>query len=182
MTTAWKVRKSRVILERQWLTIREEHVVLPTGHEIEEFHVMKSPDWVGVLAFTKDRHVLVVDQYRHGIEAVSRELPAGVIDPGESPLEAAKRELSEETGATAEQREPLISFSTEPTRHTTTAHFFVARGARTTSAQNLDAGEHLSVGRVTQRQLFEQIDSGVIRHATHIAAIALAARRGLFDE
>jgi hypothetical protein len=62
MTSAWKVKKSRLLFERKWLTIREDHVVLPTGHEIEEFHVIHSPDWVGVLAFTEDRDVIIVDQ------------------------------------------------------------------------------------------------------------------------
>jgi 8-oxo-dGTP pyrophosphatase MutT (NUDIX family) len=178
---AWKVRRSRIVLERPWLRVREEHVVLPTGHEIEEFHVIEGPDWVGVLALTEDNRVIVVDQYRHGLAAASRELPAGVIDAGESALDAARRELLEETGYSAENWQPLVSFSTEPTRHVTTAHFFVARGARRVAAQKLDASEDLTVTEISPGELFEQIQSGVIRHATHIAAVALAAVWGILQ-
>ncbi|HMJ10153.1 MAG TPA: NUDIX hydrolase, partial [Polyangiaceae bacterium] len=158
----WKVRKSRVVLERRWLRIREEHVELPTGQEIEEFHVLEGPNWVGVLALTEDGRVILVDQYRHGIAALSRELPAGVIEPNESALEAARRELLEETGCAAEHWEPLIYFATEPARHTTMAQFFVARGARFVAEQRLDPGEHMSVLSATPAEVFEQIESGVI--------------------
>ena len=175
----WKVRKSRVVLERQWLRVREEHVELPTGQEIEEFHVLEGPNWVGVLALTDDGRVVLVDQYRHGIAATSRELPAGVIEPSESPLAAARRELLEETGCQADDWQSLIRFATEPARHTTLAQFFVARNARFVAEQRLDPGEHMSVVCLTPAEVFQQIESGVIRHATHVAAIALARVRGL---
>jgi 8-oxo-dGTP pyrophosphatase MutT (NUDIX family) len=175
----WKVRKSRVVLERQWLRVREEHVELPTGQEIAEFHVLEGPHWVGVLALTGDERVVMVDQYRHGIAATSRELPAGVIEPGESPLAAGHRELLEETGCVADEWQPLIQFATEPARHTTVAHFFVARNARFVSEQRLDPGEHMHVACVPLTDVFQQIESGAICHATHVAAIALARVRGL---
>ncbi|HEY6561444.1 MAG TPA: NUDIX hydrolase [Polyangiaceae bacterium] len=175
----WKVRKSRVVLDRKWLRVREEHVELSTGQEIEEFHVLEGPNWVGVLALTEDERVVLVDQYRHGIAALSRELPAGVIEPDESPLAAAQRELLEETGCAAEDWHPLIHFATEPARHTTMAQFFVARKARFVSEQRLDPGEQMSVVCLTPTEVFEQIESGAIRHATHVAAIALARVKGL---
>jgi 8-oxo-dGTP pyrophosphatase MutT (NUDIX family) len=177
---AWKVRHSQLVLERKWLRVRQDHVILPNGHEIEEFHVIESPDWVGVLAFTEDGEVLLVDQYRHGIEGVSRELPAGVIDPGETPLESARRELLEETGYAAHTWQPLASLAMDPNRQPTLAHFFVARGARVVSEQRLDASEDMSVARVNAGDLLQQIDGGLIRHAVHIAAITLARARGLF--
>ena len=76
----WRVHKSRLLLERPWLTLHEEHVVLPSGAEIEQFHVIEAPDWVAVLALTNEGEALVVEQYRHGVRAITRELPAGVID------------------------------------------------------------------------------------------------------
>lgn len=178
---AWKVQRSRIVLERDWLRVREEHVILPTGYEIEEFHVIEGPDWVGVLPLTDDNQVVMVDQYRHGLGAMSRELPAGVVDPGESALDAARRELLEETGYAAREWQHLITFATEPTRHVTTAHFFVARGAARVAEQQLDASEHLSVVQVSPKQLFEEIRGGVVRHATHIAAISLAVVWGFLE-
>ncbi|MCA9625631.1 MAG: NUDIX hydrolase, partial [Myxococcales bacterium] len=91
----WQILESRAILERRWLTVHEQRVGLPQGGEIEEFHLIEAPSWVAVLA-DAGNHLVLVEQYRHGLGGASLELPAGVIDEGESPEEAARRELREE--------------------------------------------------------------------------------------
>ncbi|MBW2455573.1 MAG: NUDIX hydrolase [Deltaproteobacteria bacterium] len=174
----WRVLTSRRLLERRWLTIFEQHVALPTGVEIEEFHLVDAPDWVAILALTETGDVLLVDQYRHGLGGVSRELPAGVIDEGEAPLQTAQRELLEETGYEAPEWCPLLSVATEPSRHTNTAHFFLARGARRVAEPQGDVDEHIEVTSCSPQALLDAVDAGRIAHGIHIAAILTAHRRG----
>lgn len=177
--TAWRVIASRCVLARRWLTLHEQHVRLPTGAEIEEFHLIESPDWVGVLAITEARQVVMVEQYRHGAGRSGLELPAGVVDEGETPLEAARRELAEETGFGARTLTPLSTVFPEPARHTNRAHFFVATDAFAVGEPRLDESEQLSVRLLTPPELIGAIDSGAIVHAAHVGAILLASHRGL---
>jgi len=179
VTKPWTVRHSRVLLDRKWLKLREDHVVLPSGHEIEQFHVVDTRNWVAVLALTGDGRVVVVDQYRHGLGRVSRELPAGVIDAGETPREAAERELREETGYAADDWQLLSDVSTEPSRHTTRAIFYFAGGARRVADPEPEASEEIQVNLLAAAELLEEVDRGGIQHGVHIGAILLAARRGL---
>jgi len=86
-----------------------EALLALVGHEIEQFHLIKGPDWAAVLCLTPERQVVLVRQYRHGFGAASLELPAGVIEPSERPIDAARRELLEESGFEANIIEPLLA-------------------------------------------------------------------------
>lgn len=175
----WRVLASEVLVDRPWLRVRQERIALPTGATIDEFHVVEAPTWVGVVALTAQGELVLVDQYRRGLGAVSRELPAGVIEPDETPLEAARRELLEETGYAAEEWIALSSVSPEPSRNTARAHLFVARGARRAAAQRLDADEVLAVHVAPVAEVLAELEGGGIQHGTHVGALLLAERRGL---
>jgi 8-oxo-dGTP pyrophosphatase MutT (NUDIX family) len=174
----WRVERSRTLVERRWLTVREQRIELPHGGTIDEFHLIEGPDWAAVVAVTDEGGVVFVDQYRHGAGRASRELPAGVIDDGETPEGAAMRELREETGFVADRWTPLFSGSPEPARNRSRAHFFVAMGARRVADQALDATEAIATIVLTPEEIAAAIDDGTILHTAHIAAILLAARRG----
>lgn len=177
--TAWEIISDTALVSRTWLEVREQRIRLANGNEIEQFHLIKGPDWAAVLCLTPERQVVLVRQYRHGFGAASLELPAGVIEPSERPIDAARRELLEESGFEANTIEPLLAAVPEPARHVTRAHFFFARAVRAATAQQLDHSEDLEVVLVPVDELLELIDQGQIVHAAHIAAILLAWRRGL---
>jgi 8-oxo-dGTP pyrophosphatase MutT (NUDIX family) len=175
----WKVLESSKVIDKRWLEVEEQRVELGSGHVIDCFHLIKAPSWTAVLCVTEDDDVVLVRQYRHGIAGESLELPAGVIEPSEPLLDCAKRELLEETGYAAERWVKLVSFSTEPSRHTTRAHFFCATGARRVAELSLDESEQVEVVLVPKRELLPLIERGEIVHGIHVGAILLAARRGL---
>ena len=94
----WDIIESEYLIRRPWLTARRDKVRLPDGRINPEHYVLEYPDWVNVIAITEDGMFVMVEQYRHGLRDVYTELVAGVSEPGEDPLEAAKRELLEEAG------------------------------------------------------------------------------------
>ena len=95
----WKVIKSEYIFkDGPWLTIRKDKCELPNGKIMQAFYVQEYPEWASAFALTKDNKVLMIKQYRHGIEQITTEVPGGVVDKGEEPLTAIRRELLEETG------------------------------------------------------------------------------------
>src|SRR4051812_13156138 len=159
---AWQVLSDTSLISQRWLEVREQRVRLANGHEIERFHLIRGPNWASVLCLTCDREVILVRQYRHGLGGPSLELPAGVLEVGEAPLEGARRELREESGFAAESIEPLLSIAPEPARNSTRAHFFFARGAVRVSGLALDSSEELEVLLVPVEELLDLIYRGQI--------------------
>ncbi len=175
----WQVLDSKLLIDERWLQLREDRVRLDNGHEIERFHVIHGPDWASVLCVTDASEVILVRQYRHGIAGPSLELPAGVIEPNETPEEAARRELVEETGYESNDWVSIQTVSTEPARHTTRAHFFCARGARPTRRPAPEDTEVLELVKVPLAELSGLALGGNILHGVHVGAILVALARGL---
>ena len=94
----WETLKSDYIIKRPWLTARRDEVQLPNGIIHDEYYVQEYPDWVNVIAEDCKGNLIIERQWRHGLGIVSNEICAGVIEKDEEPLDAAKRELQEETG------------------------------------------------------------------------------------
>lgn len=141
----WKVISTEYLIKRPWLTARRDVAELPDGRINNEYYVLEYPDWVNIIAVTEDGEIVMERQYRHGLGKTCYELPCGVIEEGETPLEAAKRELLEETGYAGGEWEEWMTLSPNPATSTNLAHSFVARGVRKVSGQHLDATEDISV-------------------------------------
>ncbi|WP_456424966.1 NUDIX hydrolase [Rhodocaloribacter sp.] len=178
----WETLKSRYLLKRWWMNLRVDHVRLPGGAELPEFHVIEYPDWACVVCFAEDGRLVMVEQYRHGIRRVSLEFPAGAVDPGEDRMAAARRELLEETGYAADEWMLLGQCSPEPSKQTNYAHLFVARGARRVADPAFDEGEDLRLCLLEPDEVFRRAESGEMIHGIHLAALFWARHRGVFDD
>ena len=94
----WKLLDSEFLVNAPWLKVAKEKCELPNGKVIDDFYTLWQPDWVLILARTKEGKWVMTEQYRHGTGKIALEFPAGIIDKGETPEEAAIRELQEECG------------------------------------------------------------------------------------
>ena len=115
----WEILSTEYLIRRPWLTARRDHVKLPTGVENPEFYVLEYPDWVNVIAITKEGEFVMIRQYRHGLGETRYELCAGVSEEGEDPVESARRELYEETGYGGGEWQLWMTISANPSTTTT---------------------------------------------------------------
>lgn len=142
----WKVIKSQYLAHEPWFTVRRETVELPNGTRIPTWYILEYPDWVNVIARTRDGRFLFIDQYRHALGKTSYEIVAGVCDPQDaSPLAAAQRELYEETGYGGGTWKPYMVLSANPTSHNNLTHTFLATDVEPLSTQHLEASEDIRV-------------------------------------
>ena len=134
------------MLNNQWCKVRQDGVQLTNGKIIKDYFINVRPDIVLVLPLTKDRKIIFVRQYRHGIGEILLELPAGRFDPQqENSLSAAKRELEEEIGYVASQFTKLATLYDNPVKDTNKIHLFVAHNVAPIGKQKLDITEEIEI-------------------------------------
>jgi len=151
----WAILKSEYIIKRPWLTARRDEVELPDGRIIPEYYVLEYPDWVNVIAITRDGYFVMERQYRHAAGRTNFELPCGVMESGETPLEAARRELQEETGYGNGEWKELMTLSPNPSTMTNMTHCFLATNVEKICNQKLDATEDLSVHLLSREEVVD---------------------------
>jgi ADP-ribose pyrophosphatase len=145
--------------------------------QMHAWDVVRHPGAAVILPITDDGRVVFVCNVRMPLEGTLLELPAGTLEPPEPPIEAAARELTEETGYTAATVEPLAEFYTAPGFCSELMHAFVATGL-TAGRQNLDAGEQIIVEHVAYDDAIAMCLDGRLRDAKSIAALLIHHARG----
>lgn len=125
--SSWQTKSSKIVHENPWYRIRQDKVIRPNG-EPGEFNVIEDADAVFIIPVTDDGKILFVHLYRYPTQMDSWEIPAGGIDAGEQPLQAAKRELIEETGMTADEWQDLGKIQINNSKNTAIGTVFVCRG------------------------------------------------------
>lgn len=167
----WETISSEYLFRRPWLTVRHDKVRLPDGRINPEFYVLEYPDWVNIIAITENGEFVMERQYRHGLDKTCYEIAAGVVENGETPLEAARRELEEETGYGGGEWKELMLISGNPSTTNNLTHCFLAEGVRKVSAQHLDSTEDLSVCLLSLDQVRQLLVHDKIRQALMAAPL-----------
>ncbi len=172
---AWKVLDSTPVYRADpWFAVERQKVQLPDGRVVADYHRITLPDCAGVVVRVEDGRYLAARQYRHGPGRVSLTLPGGGLNPGETPLEGAQRELREETGYEAAAWKALGSFTMNANYGCGTMHLFLAEGAHASVAANNDDLEESELVLLTRDELRAAIGNGEVAVLAAAAAILLA--------
>jgi len=170
----WKTIQSQLVFDNPWCQVRQDVVELSNGVVIDDFFVNIRPDIAVVFAVTSQREIVFVRQYRHGVEKILLELPAGTFNPQiENSLTAARRELEEETGYVAEQLIHLKTLYDNPAKDTNEIHLFIAENAHSSGSQQLDVTEDVEIVLIPLEDVLEKILTGEICVCGTVTAIFL---------
>ncbi|MDB6093646.1 MAG: hydrolase [Verrucomicrobia bacterium] len=143
----------------------------PVRETERDFVVAHPPDWVNVVALTPDHRIVLVRQFRFGIDAFSLEIPGGVMDAGEDPVAAGLRELREETGFVGAPARQLGSVHPNPAIQSNRCHFVFVEQAVAAQEMEWDADEEIEVSTLPVEEVFALAHSGGITHGLVLDAL-----------
>jgi len=160
--------KRETVFSTAWFDVLAKTV---SGFGDDPFYALRIYDYVAVVALTERGEILLVRQYRPAVEKFTLELPSGIVEPGEDPAEAAKRELIEETGYAADQVEELPALCTDSGRLANRIYGYFARDVKPTG-HAIEAGLDLIV--CSPQQLAVYIMEGQFDLSMHLGTLLLA--------
>ena len=167
----WKVLSSEYILQRPWLTARKDVLQMPDGRVNPEFYVLEYPSWVNVIARDREGRFVMVRQYRHGLGAMSTELVAGVVEAGEEPEAAARRELMEEAGYGGGRWTLQAVISGNPSTTNNLTYCFLAEDVEHLGPQHLDATESIEPLLLSRDELMHLMMSDEMKQSLMLAPL-----------
>lgn len=166
----WPAVRTEVLGDHRIFTLTSTVRKKPGSESEHTFLGLEAPDWVNVVAITEEGKVVLIEQYRHGTDAITLEIPGGAVDAGEEPGIAGIRELEEETGFVCGTCELLGWVEPNPAFLNNKCWTYLALGCRPEGRTSFDPGEDIRVRLVSVREFTNLIDRGDIRHALVIAA------------
>lgn len=168
----WKILSSEYLYKETWFTIRKDVCETPDGKIIDPYYVYEFPTWVSAFAVTEDNKVVMVRQYRHGIQETILEVPGGCVDDTDKNYEEAiARELLEETGYRFAKYDYLGKVSPNPSTNTNWMHMFLATGGIKVKEQELDHNEEIEVVVMELEELKTLLAENKIIQALHVCTI-----------
>jgi ADP-ribose pyrophosphatase len=179
----WRVERKRILFSHPRVVLTEEAVRLPDGSLVENYLQITIAEHVAIIARSDEGKFLVCRQYKHGPRAVGLTFPAGAIEPGEEPSEAARRELREETGIAARNWRRLGRFVLNGNQGAGAVHLFFAQVADAVDYNPKPTRTDLEEQEIlwlTEDKLIEASRCGQFRIASHALALAFALDRRLW--
>jgi len=167
----WQKLSSTYLVKEKWATLRVDTCELPNGKVKDDYYVLEYPNWVNAVALTKENKIILVRQYRFAADIISLEVPGGVIDEGEEPETAIKREMLEETGYSFESCELIATLYPNPATSTNKTFTYLLKGGVKTHEQHFDEHEILNVEEYTIEEVKQLLADNKIDQALHTAAL-----------
>jgi ADP-ribose pyrophosphatase len=179
----WTKLDGETVFAHSLFRLQRHSYRLPTGKMVDDYYVLEENDVACVFGLTPDHRLILVEQYKHGIDEIVLELPAGYFDDAAVDHEAeARREFREETGYTAPEFVRIGTLAQNPTRMNNRTYLFGAANAVPTGAQALDPNENITVRLMPLPEVFDSIRSGRINAVGTVAGIFMgwdyASRQG----
>jgi ADP-ribose pyrophosphatase len=174
---AWERLRSERLLQTPYFALRSDKLRLPGGAVKDPYYVVERPDAAIIFPLTGEGEAVLVRQYRPPLERMELGLPAGLVEEGEKPEAAARRELLEETGYSGGEWEPLGALASSPSLKDNWAYLFLARGVEEVAPPDPDEHELVETVRVPIGELLGLIRAGEIVSSSGVAAVMLALER-----
>jgi 8-oxo-dGTP pyrophosphatase MutT (NUDIX family) len=165
----WKRQSSEAVADCRVFKVREDFCERDSDGAKHSFFVVEAPDWVNVIALTKEKEVVLIEQYRQGTEEVTLEIPGGMIDDSEAAVDAARRELTEETGYESNEFLYLGKSRPNPAIQNNWMHHYLALDCEKTQETAFDEHESLLTKLTPLAEIGNLIESGAITHSLAIA-------------
>jgi 8-oxo-dGTP pyrophosphatase MutT (NUDIX family) len=175
MIRPWKKLSSTIHSDHRIFKVRRDRVINPRTNAEHEMVVLENPEWVNICALTPDNELVMVEQYRQGSETVELEIPGGMADKGEPPLESGLRELREETGYEGENARIIGSLLANPAIMNNQVHTVLVENCVQKHELAWDEGEDILIRLVPVADIPGLIGTGKIRHSIIVAALQLFA-------
>jgi ADP-ribose pyrophosphatase YjhB (NUDIX family) len=167
----WDVLGETPLIRTRWLDARIERCRTPSGIIVDDYTVLHYPDWSAAVPITPDGLLVMTRQWREAAQAISLECPGGVVDPGETPEQAAARELREETGYTGAEAGRLLKVRPNPATQRNWLHATMFSDCRRTAEPEDNATEKLDVLLMRGSEVMAAIRSGAVIHALQVAVL-----------
>jgi ADP-ribose pyrophosphatase len=170
----WKVLNSEYLLQNKWIAVRADTCEMGNGRLIDPYYIMESGDYVNIVPVTTAGEIVFVRIYRHGVVRTLLETPGGLIDEGELPLAAARRELLEETGCACAKLGLVGTGSPDPARMSCRAYYFLATGCVETAVPHWDEHEEMELLKLPIAQVKQMLFAGEIVDSVQQSALFFA--------
>lgn len=167
----WQRGEPRLLQRTRILDLNSVPFHHPRRDVRRDFVIVDAPDWVNVLAHTTDDRLVLVNQFRYGIDAFSWEIPGGVIEKGEDPVVAGTRELIEETGYAGANARLLASVHPNPAFLSNRCHLVLVEDCRLVSPPAWDPDEEMEIAAVPVEEVYARARSGGITHSLVLDAL-----------
>lgn len=166
----WKLVSSKRDKSYRIFNLRTDRAVSPRTGAEHDFYIIESSEWVNVIPLTDKKEVILIKQYRHGIQDISLEIPGGIIEPEDTPEEGARRELKEETGYRDSRMAYLGKVQSNPAILNNVCHTYLALDCIPDGTQDLDDNEDIEVVLTPLMEIPGLIREGKISHSLVVAA------------